>query len=140
MGAPAPLHRRLAFTSRAIDDRLGVQRARVRSFLADDGLTGALADDVVLVMSELVANGHQASLREGAVAVRVTVEPSKVTVEVTNDRPLRTLDAAHFARPSVPYATAEHSHGLAVVALLSTRLAIEPTARATSVRAEMART
>ncbi|MFI7399384.1 SpoIIE family protein phosphatase [Streptomyces sp. NPDC049541] len=110
----------------------GSARALVRAALADwaeTGLPGAehlsdrLADDAVLVVSELVTNAVVHAGTEVDVECRMEEAPAALVVEVSDHHPSRAPRDSDVQGPyetaEVPYGTPEYGRGLRLVATLA---------------------
>ncbi|MFF4355720.1 SpoIIE family protein phosphatase [Streptomyces sp. NPDC001604] len=110
----------------------GSARALVRAVLTDwaeTGLPGAehltdrLADDAVLVVSELVTNAVVHAGTEVEVECRMEEAPAALVVEVSDHHPSRAPRDSEAVGPyetaEVPYGTPEHGRGLRLVATLA---------------------
>lgn len=110
----------------------GSARALVRAALADwaearvpgaEHLTDRLADDAVLVVSELVTNAVVHAGTEVEVECRLEEAAGALVVEVSDHHPSRAprdSDAeAPYETAEVPYGTSEYGRGLRLVATLA---------------------
>lgn len=119
----------------AAPETAGIARQLARERITDWRLT-TLADDVVQVVSELVANAISAAQANGSgqVALWLACRPGTVFVAVAN----RTCLAARIAEPGRLPASdlAERGRGLAIAAALSRRIRWHGSADWTIVSAE----
>ncbi|MFF8970293.1 ATP-binding protein [Streptomyces sp. NPDC014995] len=109
-------------------------RRRVRAALAGWNLAGEVAEDVVLIASELLTNAIVHALPPATLTLsRREADPRRaVRVEVTDRGP-----AALAGVSAAPVDPDEHGRGLGIVTALSDRCGISVTARGTSRWAEV---
>ena len=112
-------------------------RGAVRVFLAHAGTPAACVDDAVLVMAELLANGHTACRGVTPVVVEAAAGPGLVVIQVTNDRLPGTPDELVLPPVRMPLPDEHRGRGLPLVALLCARLAFVHGRATTMVRAEL---
>ncbi|EPD59673.1 ATP-binding SpoIIE family protein phosphatase [Streptomyces sp. HGB0020] len=103
----------------------GSARALVRSTVADwidaglpgtEHLTDRVADDAVLVVSELVTNAVVHAGTDVDVECRLEETAGELVVEVSDHHPSR---APHDSRAEISYDTPEHGRGLRLVSTLA---------------------
>jgi anti-sigma regulatory factor (Ser/Thr protein kinase) len=121
------------------DGNQHAMRTDVRAFLSRAGVFGQRADDVVLVLTELVTNGIDAAQGAAPVSSVLSVEPAMIIVEVTNPRRAHASALAIQQRLTMPSEDAERGRGLPLVSMLSARMSTETTPFVTVVRAEILR-
>ena len=120
-GVPAcrilPRSRMRVFTARLVPRLADVAptRARLRPWLDAGGIGGTIADDVVLVVSELATNAARTARRH--VEVEVEHRADRVVVAVRDDGP--GLPPAAMAVLDAPDSTRDRTRGLFLVSALS---------------------
>ncbi|MFD9207951.1 ATP-binding protein [Streptomyces sioyaensis] len=99
-----------------IPEAVSVVRRRMRTVLADWNLAPDLAEDVLLVISELITNAVVHALPPAALRLSRTGADGRDTlrVEVTDAGP-----AAAEGRPAVEPCAGEHGRGIGIVTALS---------------------
>ncbi|MEU0219083.1 ATP-binding protein, partial [Streptomyces sp. NPDC006265] len=127
-GAPAPEHARAHATLPGSSLAPGVARALVRAALTEwtglglpgaEYLTGRLADDATLVVSELVTNAVVHAGTDVEMECRLegdTPDTAALVVEVSDHHPSR---APRGSEPETPHDTPEYGRGLRLVGALS---------------------
>jgi len=103
---------------------VGTMRCITAAFLRQRAVPAALAQDVVVVVSELVTNAVEHGLGGGMVGLRVRDLGWELLVEITDDNPAP-------ARLCPPTDEREHGRGLLLVAALSESWGVSDNGRAT---------
>ena len=117
-------------------DSQHLMRTEARTFLTQARVPGRRVEDVVLVLTELVTNGCEATGIAEPVSTVLSVN-EMITIEVINRRGTDSPDVTLQDTLAMPDSYAERGRGLALVSMLAARLSIETTPLFTVVRAEM---